>query len=233
MLHIVATQVKHGRGGISTALVGFTESPQLQAHGFNIIESHGSGGRWQAFRRAVRQIRTDVKPGDTVWLHCGPWLSMLRKGYLARVAKRQGAQVLIHLHSPRTENLLNAWWGRCLLRWLLKPADQVIVLTSWWQQRLEHALPQLQKPLTVIPNPLGKQFEKLAAEPLQNHSTATVTILTMARLVPEKGVADVIRAMPSLPEAYRLIVAGDGPQRSELEQLSEQLTCSDRVTFVG
>lgn len=235
MLHIVATQVKHGRGGISTALVGFTESPQLQAHGFNIIESHGSGGRWQAFRRAVRQIRADVKPGDTVWLHCGPWLSMLRKWYLAGVAKRQGATVLFHFHSMWTARYAQSWWGRSLLRLLLKRANGIVVLTPWWQQFFTQQFPDMvtKLPIIVTPNPLEPAYVEAASQPTNEPPTGQTYILSMTRLVPGKGVDDVIRAMPLLPKRFTLKIAGDGEQLNELKQLVKRLGLESRVEFVG
>jgi glycosyltransferase involved in cell wall biosynthesis len=65
-------------------------------------------------------------------------------------------------------------------------------------------------------------------------------ILALGRLVPRKGVDDIIRALPALPEV-ELIVAG-GPPRADLtsdpearrlQQLAHSLTVSERVTFLG
>lgn len=51
------------------------------------------------------------------------------------------------------------------------------------------------------------------------------------RLVPEKGVDIALRAFQSVPEPFRLIVVGDGPARTDLEQLRETLSCRDRIEF--
>jgi len=59
-----------------------------------------------------------------------------------------------------------------------------------------------------------------------------IILVTTSRLVPKNGVEYVIRAMPELPEATFLI-AGDGPLRTELEELSRSLGVSERVRFVG
>ena len=56
-------------------------------------------------------------------------------------------------------------------------------------------------------------------------------ILYFGRLSPEKGVADLIRAMEHLP-AIPLQIAGDGPQRAELERLAESLRLAN-ITFLG
>jgi len=48
-----------------------------------------------------------------------------------------------------------------------------------------------------------------------------------------KGLDDVLRAMPQLPDSVRLVLAGDGPKHAEWEALSRQLKLGERVTFPG
>ncbi|QXE91561.1 glycosyltransferase family 4 protein [Geomonas subterranea] len=59
-----------------------------------------------------------------------------------------------------------------------------------------------------------------------------MTITTVCRLVPWKGVDRLIALMAELP-GVRLIVAGSGPQREFLERLSRQRNVSKRVLFLG
>ena len=56
-------------------------------------------------------------------------------------------------------------------------------------------------------------------------------ILYCGRLSPEKGVGDLLQAMQLLPD-LNLLIAGDGPQRDELEELAAALGLSN-VEFVG
>lgn len=53
------------------------------------------------------------------------------------------------------------------------------------------------------------------------------------RLVPEKGVDLLLRAVANLPGVWRLHIAGDGPERPFLENLARQLGIWDRVQFDG
>jgi glycosyltransferase involved in cell wall biosynthesis len=55
--------------------------------------------------------------------------------------------------------------------------------------------------------------------------------LYFGRLSPEKGVDDLLRAMRQIP-GLRLLIAGDGPQRAELQRLTAVLQLSN-VEFVG
>ena len=56
-------------------------------------------------------------------------------------------------------------------------------------------------------------------------------ILYFGRLSAEKGIDDLIRAMQQLPH-IRLVIAGDGPQKNELERLIASLRLTN-VEFVG
>lgn len=58
------------------------------------------------------------------------------------------------------------------------------------------------------------------------------TVFTSARLHPQKGLALLIEAACLVPEA-RFLIAGDGPQRAELEVMAARLGVSARVHFLG
>lgn len=53
------------------------------------------------------------------------------------------------------------------------------------------------------------------------------------RLVAEKGVDVLLKAAATLPGAWRVHIAGEGPQRPLLEQLAHELAIADRVFFDG
>lgn len=53
------------------------------------------------------------------------------------------------------------------------------------------------------------------------------------RLSKEKGVDVLVRALGRMPESYRLVLVGEGPQRDELRQLVGELGLSERVYFAG
>jgi glycosyltransferase involved in cell wall biosynthesis len=57
-------------------------------------------------------------------------------------------------------------------------------------------------------------------------------VLYLGRLIEAKGVDVLLRAIARVPGAT-LIVAGEGPQRAELEGLAQSLDVGDRVSFVG
>jgi glycosyltransferase involved in cell wall biosynthesis len=54
-----------------------------------------------------------------------------------------------------------------------------------------------------------------------------------ARLVPEKGVDHLLRALAELSPPAHLVVAGEGPSRPDLERQAEVLSLRNRVQFAG
>ena len=57
----------------------------------------------------------------------------------------------------------------------------------------------------------------------------------VARLTPQKGVADFLDAAARLtrPHAWRAAIVGDGPERGDLEQRALSLGIADRCVFTG
>lgn len=57
-------------------------------------------------------------------------------------------------------------------------------------------------------------------------------LLALARLHWKKGLDILLKALPSVPEAY-LWIAGEGPLRAELEAMARSLNLESRVRFLG
>ncbi len=58
-------------------------------------------------------------------------------------------------------------------------------------------------------------------------------VLFAGRLVPEKGVDRLLRALASVPGSPRLLIAGDGAARPSLAHLAQRLGIAERVEFLG
>jgi glycosyltransferase involved in cell wall biosynthesis len=83
--------------------------------------------------------------------------------------------------------------------------------------------------ITVINNAVDQNFEI-------DSKNGNNNILTMARLVPWKGIDTLIKIMPEvikqIPEA-KLVIAGDGPQMNELKKLVDDLNLTDSIQLLG
>jgi len=117
------------------------------------------------------------------------------------------------------EAYFHRWFGtyhRCV--------DQFLAPSRFARDKLIQNGFDAQK-IAVLPH-----FQKLPEHAPPN-SAPQAPILYFGRLSPEKGVADLLLAMKHLP-LVRLKVAGDGPQRLELENLAREL-CLKNVEFTG
>src|SRR6202050_3092335 len=69
------------------------------------------------------------------------------------------------------------------------------------------------------------------AKPVVERDCEHAPLLYFGRLSPEKGIGDLLHAMQRIPR-LRLIIAGDGPERGRLEQLTIELGLRN-VEFAG
>ena len=80
---------------------------------------------------------------------------------------------------------------------------------------------------------MGVDCRRFALQTPRVPSDRPLRILTVARLVEKKGVADAIRAISQLSVPFEYVVVGDGPLRHGLERLAIERGVSNKVRFVG
>ncbi|CAB0151184.1 2-deoxystreptamine glucosyltransferase [Pseudidiomarina piscicola] len=236
MIYLVATAIKHGKGGISTALSGVVEVLKKEHHDVQLVESHqGNKSKWRSFRHA-HKLLLSARNGDVVWLHGARWLSLLRKSLLALGPKRRGATVVLHLHGIEAIHYLQHPLGRWLMQRVVNRCDGLVVLTPWWKRELGQYLTFPEARIHIMPNTLDQGLMELAKRPRTRSSIAlneSVQMLCMTRLEEGKNVAAAIATLQFLPRSYQLTIAGDGAEFERLKLLTQQLNLSDRVAFLG
>ncbi|WP_127501038.1 glycosyltransferase [Actinoplanes solisilvae] len=112
--------------------------------------------------------------------------------------------------------------------------DHLVVVSDAARRSLRDAgvLPRPERAVT-IPNPidLAAVRELAAAPPARQFPEGEVLVACFARLHPQKDHRTLLRALELLPARFRLLVAGDGPLRAELEELAGRLGVAGRVDF--
>jgi len=74
--------------------------------------------------------------------------------------------------------------------------------------------------------------ERAAARARLDLPAGARAVLAVAKMNPREAPWDLVRALPHLPGDVRLLLAGDGPARPEVEHLASELG-RDRVRFLG
>jgi len=121
-----------------------------------------------------------------------------------------------------TRGKLGAIIWKALRRIIYPYADQVIVLTEEDKPKYYYA-----KDVRVIPNPLILQHRYTGIE-REN------IILGVGRLHEVKGFDMLIRAFSQIHSSgWKLIIAGEGSERTSLERLINELDISDKVELAG
>lgn len=238
-LIIVATKIDGGKGGISSALIGYIDGLKEKGIKCILVTSHDKNMfvNWLTAFFKIAFLSLKYRQQAVFWFHCGPWFSMLRKFSLAIVPRLFGAFTVCHIHSPTfNDYLLKNSYSRFLTKFSLLPYKHLVMLTPWWQNLL--AIKGIKKPSSVSGNPNNQHYCNIAkgylADPkVVNNDKQSINIFTMARLVDGKGVDVVIKSLNQLPEKYKLTIAGDGDLRTDLEALVLSLNLNERVTFLG
>ena len=93
--------------------------------------------------------------------------------------------------------------------------------------------------IMAIPNGIAEPQSRMPALQLRRDWGAhndDLVILSTGRLAPEKGLEDLLKAaslLRRMGQRFRVVLAGDGPLRGQLENLARDLAISDQVTFLG
>jgi phosphatidylinositol alpha-1,6-mannosyltransferase len=163
-------------------------------------------------------------------------------GLLAPALRRAGARrqvALTHGHE--------VWWARVpvtrqLLRRIGEQVDVVTYVSEWCHERIAPALTPAARarmrrlspgvdPRRFYPGCGGAEVRRelgLGAD--------TPVVVCLARLVPRKGQDTLVRAWPEVLRSHpdaRLLLVGDGPERSRLERLTDRVGVRAAVTFAG
>jgi glycosyltransferase involved in cell wall biosynthesis len=80
--------------------------------------------------------------------------------------------------------------------------------------------------------PFDETRAAAAPEMSLRHATGRRVVLAIARLVRRKGIHHLLEAATHLPDV-ELLIAGEGPERGDLERHAVALAVADRVRFLG
>jgi glycosyltransferase involved in cell wall biosynthesis len=114
-------------------------------------------------------------------------------------------------------------------------ADRVICQTESMASEMHGSLAIEKSKLVVLPNPTKLAQFRSSNRPNTERDSNAATLLSIGRLVPEKGFDLLLDAFASLSISRdtELIIVGEGPERSRLQLQAQALNISRRVHFPG
>jgi glycosyltransferase involved in cell wall biosynthesis len=112
----------------------------------------------------------------------------------------------------------------------LQNADAVLALTEDMKREMQKVCP---REVSVIPNGISLEKFKVSS---RYKKESTRTVIFVGRLHPVKGIQYLIEAMTivhqKMPDT-KLIIVGDGAERSRLEKHVKELDLNDCIQFAG
>ncbi len=133
----------------------------------------------------------------------------------------------------------HAGWRRIRTATMLRRAVRVVALWPGAEEAIHDLYRIPHRRLAVIANARSSvEFgpvdpdERCAARHRFGVGDADRLVLWIGALSPEKRVDLAIRAMDTLDESHRLVIAGAGPVRADMERVAKA-RLGDRVTFLG
>jgi len=209
---------------------GLTHLERAYTHGYElVVEPIAFNGSFHLhyfprFGQLLERLRPDIVHLDEEPYNFATWHAL-------RLARRAGAKTIFF----SWQNLLRRypWPFSYFEHEVLRHADAAIVgnqdAVGVWRMK------GYRGPISVIPQ-FGVDTEIFAPHPPPPGRQAGVggegfTIGYAGRLVHEKGVDILLRAVAQLPVSAHLHVIGSGPEQGRLRRLADQLNLCDRVTI--
>ncbi len=176
--------------------------------------------------REIRRWRPDI-----VHAHLAPTLHFCA---LLRLFMRRPRYVVTEhasenrrMHMPAVRDLEEFCYGRY---------EHVVSVSRECADKLENWLELPHSRFVVIANGVPLDRFSSRAKPAADVLSALngrIGICMVARLVPVKDHETALRAVARLPREYCLVLAGDGPEKENIERLSWSLDLRDRILILG
>ena len=133
--------------------------------------------------------------------------------------------------SRRPQNIVQDWKNANHSLKILKKLQITVIANSDYvrQQIISGGL----APERVVTLRCGVKSPKQATQPLDLETHQNQRILFAGRIVPDKGVEWLIKALAQTNEGIHLDIAGDGWSKPSMEILARQMGLSDRITWHG
>jgi glycosyltransferase involved in cell wall biosynthesis len=160
------------------------------------------------------------------------WLTLTRDRALLHVLPRE-TLVVLQFHGSQSSRLVapGSWAFKRSTAALISRADGILVLSNEERSEWQRFSPRAH--ISVVRNPRPPLPE--AVDPESRATDGLSTVVCVSRLMRSKGVFELVSALPLIQQTTpcRLVLAGDGPERTHLAELISDLGLEGSVELRG
>lgn len=204
---------------------------ELERQGIKIHElSHGHDVKKYRFRVYnpwnFVKMRKYLRHYDIIHTHntaCQLYAAMSRALFGGKVK-------LVTTEHNTTNRRRDMAWFKPIDRWMYRQYSKVVCISEKTMENLKAHL-GIEVPMCVINNGVNVQRFMRPVADVAGKKQFVIAMVSAFR--EQKDHATLIKAMTHLPENYTLKLVGDGIIRPQFEELSKELSVSDRVEFMG
>lgn len=233
--HVVARLSKHWEAeGKSIVVATFDASNPAYEFGGSVVDlkfppQSGIAGKFrQIFRR--RDALAELMSNNRITNAIG----FMETANIPLVLASRRASTSLHTTvSIRSSISAIPWWQRILMRWLYPFADRVATQNYAMKNQAIKLLNLPEVKCAIINNPLGEDILGIPAVPFNQRDSSLV--LSYGRLGPEKGFDLLLKAFAPIHNSFqfKLLILGEGIERSALPSLRDNLNLQMAVDFPG
>lgn len=190
----------------------------------------------EAIRESVR-ISSAIGKFDLV--HAHDWLVAYAGRSVAKIFETPLVTTIHATEHGRNLGLHNRMQSEIneIEKNLALEADRIICCSKYMKEEICTLFDTSEDDLTIIPNGVDPElFVKLPAKPKFKIADNDRVVFFIGRLVPEKGVWQLIQAfhqvLYKVPDA-KLFIGGKGPMKSALDKLAADLGIAEKIFYTG
>lgn len=172
----------------------------------------------------IARLRRNCAVYDVIHIHHPDPMACLA----LRLSGYKG-KVILHWHSDivKQQGLLKFYLP--LQKWLIRRADLIVGTTPVYVDQSPY-LRDVKDKITYLPIGIEDNIRTVQATPDPGH---VKIVMSLGRLVGYKGFGCLIDAAALLPDGYKVIIAGGGELRQELEDRIDDLDLRKKVELAG
>lgn len=154
---------------------------------------------------------------------------------LAKVISSNRTKLVFTEHSTSNTRISSPFYS-VIDKWMYTKLDHLVCITKEIEDIYLRYQPKLSGKTSIIQNGVPINLIK-SSKPLDlssfNSSQDDKILLQVAGFRPEKQQETLVEALSYLPDNFKILFAGDGPRRAEIEELAQERGFAERVFFLG